>query len=325
MSDGNGLGDLAAALAKAQAAFPKVLKDREAKIESTRGRYSYRYADLATLLEAVRPGLTANGLALVQPIEVSEHGMVLHTMLLHVSGAHLDSYYPLAAHERPQEMGSEITYSRRYAASAILGVASEDDDDGQAAQGANGKSQPRAAAATTEADLKPRNLPAAQLDAEVAQAFPKDLKPVTVDARELWKKDVRDCPVCGTKGSLRKGAKQYGGGVYCDRNQGCGYKWKDTPPWKPEIVMGSGEGNAPQQGAASAPRRESDVPREHLIAMIRQTVKALAMSTKELQALKDAYTAGKIVDDATDEQLEHLYLFLGDGEAVSQWRAQVAA
>ena len=139
--NGNGLGELTTALAKAQAAFPKVLKDRTAKIASTKGEYSYKYADLASLLDAVRKPLSDNGLALVQPIEITERGMVLHTMLLHSSGAHLDSYYPLATHDRPQEMGSEITYSRRYTAGSILGIASEEDDDGAAAQQATRKPQ----------------------------------------------------------------------------------------------------------------------------------------------------------------------------------------
>ena len=133
MTNGN-LGELAAALAKAQAAFPRVLKDRTAKIASTKGEYSYKYADLASLLDAVRKPLSDNGLALTQPIEITDKGMVLHTMLLHSSGTHLDSYYALATHDRPQEMGSEITYSRRYTAGSILGIASEEDDDGAAAQ-----------------------------------------------------------------------------------------------------------------------------------------------------------------------------------------------
>ena len=138
------IGQLAAALAKAQAAFPKVLKDREAKIESPRGRYSYRYADLASLIEAVRKPLADNGLAYVQPIRIGPNGHVLVTRLLHISGASLESEYMLRDHERPQEMGSEITYARRYALSALLGVASEEDDDGTAAQTAepSRRSQP---------------------------------------------------------------------------------------------------------------------------------------------------------------------------------------
>jgi hypothetical protein len=177
MSDnGHGLGELAAALAKAQAAFPKVLKDRTAKIESAKGAYAYKYADLASLLEAVRKPLADNGLALAQPIEITESGMVLHTVLLHVSGQHLDSYYPLAAHDRPQEMGSEITYSRRYTAGSILGIASEDDDDGAAAQ-----QQPRARWARPGRPVdeigRPEGrepVPTEQIDAEAAQAFPPD-------------------------------------------------------------------------------------------------------------------------------------------------------
>lgn len=130
----NGIGELAAALSKAQAAFPKVLKDRTAKIQSPRGNYEYKYADLATLIEAIRKPLADNGLAFSQLIQMGEGHHVLHTVLIHSSGAELCSNYALGNHDRPQEMGSEITYARRYALSALLGVASEDDDDGAAAQ-----------------------------------------------------------------------------------------------------------------------------------------------------------------------------------------------
>src|SRR5438105_2057425 len=94
-TNGIGLGELAAALAKAQAAFPKVLKDREAKIESAKGRYSYRYADLASLIDAVRKPLADNGLAYVQLLQLGEHGPILETVLLHTGGGNLTSKYPL--------------------------------------------------------------------------------------------------------------------------------------------------------------------------------------------------------------------------------------
>src|SRR5262249_29970571 len=82
----------------------------------------------------------------------------------HSSGGHLDSFYPLAMHDRPQEMGSEITYSKRYAGEAILGISSEEDDDGAAAQ----KSE------KAPARFRDPAIPEAQLDREVAQAFPDE-------------------------------------------------------------------------------------------------------------------------------------------------------
>ncbi|HYE92378.1 MAG TPA: ERF family protein, partial [Terriglobales bacterium] len=134
--NGSNLGLLAEALSKAQAAFPKVVKDRTAKVPlKSGGEYSYRYADLASLIDAVRKPLADNGLAFTQLTDVTPEGhVVLVSELIHTSGATRTGRYPLASHDRPQEMGSEITYARRYTLSALLGVASEDDDDGTAAQ-----------------------------------------------------------------------------------------------------------------------------------------------------------------------------------------------
>lgn len=138
VSDGGPqLGELASALSKAQAAFPKVVKDKTAKVQlKSGGEYSYRYADLASILDAVRKPLTENGLAITQGTEPGGDSLMLVTCLFHTSGQGIRFYYPLRQHERPQEMGSEITYARRYTLSALLGIASEDDDDGQAAQSA---------------------------------------------------------------------------------------------------------------------------------------------------------------------------------------------
>ncbi|OFW58460.1 MAG: hypothetical protein A2133_00840 [Actinobacteria bacterium RBG_16_64_13] len=138
------IGELAAALAKAQAEFPSVKKDQTAKIESQKGSYSYTYADLASVLEAVRGPLTKNGLALVQPMTWSDEHPWLLTRLLHSSGQWIESRYPLAMYERPQEMGSAITYARRYTISALLGIAAEEDDDAAAAEKGTERRQEKA-------------------------------------------------------------------------------------------------------------------------------------------------------------------------------------
>lgn len=127
--------DLAAALAKAQGAFPSIKKERTVKTTS----YSYSYADLSDILDAIRPHLAANGLSMIQPIVADGATELLVTRLLHLSGQWIESTYPLASYERPQETGSAITYARRYALAALLGIAAEDDDDGTAAQTATPK------------------------------------------------------------------------------------------------------------------------------------------------------------------------------------------
>ena len=68
----------------------------------------------------------------------------LVTTLHHTSGQWIRGYYPVTAVKAdPQAMGSAITYARRYALSAIVGVVSEDDDDGESAMGRSVYSAPK--------------------------------------------------------------------------------------------------------------------------------------------------------------------------------------
>jgi len=235
--NGNGLGELAAALTKAQTAFPKIVKDKTAKVPTkSGGEYSYRYADLATLIEAVRKPLAENGLAFVQLMDVGVAGAagqqypVLLTRLLHTGGGSLESRYPMLSHDRPQEMGSEITYARRYTLSALLGVASEDDDDGAAAQGggSRGKSQPRAAQEPTKAPIDPD--PVAPFDYEPEQA----------DPRPRFLKGDLTCPNCKDRRRVFK--RKDGTKWFCPTDRGgCGGQWTNTTPVAPTIDTSTGE------------------------------------------------------------------------------------
>jgi hypothetical protein len=124
------LSELAKALAAAQNEFKAIVKDKVVKSSS----YSYRYADLATVREAVTPALSKHGLAVVQTFRPNGgvHQYV-DTVLMHSSGATVTSSYQIPATGKQQEIGSAITYARRYSLCAILGVVAEDDDDGNAA------------------------------------------------------------------------------------------------------------------------------------------------------------------------------------------------
>jgi hypothetical protein len=89
-----------------------------------------KYADLSDIVDVVRGPLAENGLAISQL--VCDNAVT--TMLLHESGQYLSATTTLTL-ERPtmQGLGSAITYARRYALSAILGIVADDDDDGHAA------------------------------------------------------------------------------------------------------------------------------------------------------------------------------------------------
>jgi hypothetical protein len=128
------IGKLAAALAKAQAAFPEIKKDCTVTITPRQGRaYSYTYASLSTIRDAVTGPLAANGLAISQTFEPTKDGspvIVVVTTLLHESGESIQSKLEVSLPDRdPKTMGGCITYGRRYALSAILCVAVEEDDD----------------------------------------------------------------------------------------------------------------------------------------------------------------------------------------------------
>lgn len=124
---------IAAALAACQGELtnpPKTKTVRTAK-------YSYSYADLSEIIDHVRPTLAKHKLAYVQMPIIHENGKnVLHTRLMHESGQFFESTYPLPSQAAAQEMGSAITYARRYSLCAILGIAAEDDDDGAKANDA---------------------------------------------------------------------------------------------------------------------------------------------------------------------------------------------
>lgn len=104
--------------------------------------YSYNYADLGSIIEGSREILASNGLHIknLMDFEVSESGQITHilvTELMHESGEYYRSYYPvigvdLKGQNYHQQMGSAITYARRYSIAAMLNIAQVDDD----AQGA---------------------------------------------------------------------------------------------------------------------------------------------------------------------------------------------
>lgn len=123
--------------------------------DKTNPHFGNRYADLASVWDACRDALTAHGLAVVQ-LPLSSHesrGVTIRTTLLHESGASLSSdlFLPVAKLD-PQGFGSAITYGRRYALAAMVGVAPED-DDGNAASGA-GKPPPPAGLAGVRAKME---------------------------------------------------------------------------------------------------------------------------------------------------------------------------
>jgi hypothetical protein len=152
------IAKLAGALSKAQGKFKAASKD------SVNPHFRNKYADLASIWDAIRDPLSANGLSVVQGVlepNAHEHlgpqwsgpkavGVV--TTLMHESGEWIQSsvWIPVGT-QNAQGVGSAITYGRRYGLTALVGI-TQDDDDGESAVGRG----PMAA--------KPSTKPAAQVD-----------------------------------------------------------------------------------------------------------------------------------------------------------------
>lgn len=120
---------IATALAKAQGAIKGAVKD------SANPFFKSSYADLAAVWEACRGPLSDNGLSVVQMPYADGNRVTVSTRLLHSSGQWVEEHLTLTAKEdSAQAVGSAITYARRYALAAAVGVAPED-DDGEAAEG----------------------------------------------------------------------------------------------------------------------------------------------------------------------------------------------
>ncbi len=131
------------ALAKAQSEIKAPVKNRHVDFQPTfpdgkpKGqRVKYSYADLADVIEAVRIPLSKNSLAISHQMVLNDKNYDLRTVLMHSSGEWIETFYPLPDPTaiRPQEFGSALTYARRYSLSALVGIASEEDDDGHIAE-----------------------------------------------------------------------------------------------------------------------------------------------------------------------------------------------
>lgn len=123
MNKSESIAGLAAALAKAQGEIENASKN------AANPHFKSRYADLAEVLNTVRPVFAKFGLAVTQ--FPSFDGGVAHveTILTHESGEWMSgtASAPVSKQDA-QGVGSAITYLRRYSLAAVAGVAQEDDD-----------------------------------------------------------------------------------------------------------------------------------------------------------------------------------------------------
>jgi hypothetical protein len=130
-----------AALAIAQGAMKTPKRTKEATLDGTtkdgrRYSYKYKYAPLEEIVDAVKEALAANGLARHQYLVSRGSQPMMRTIIWHASGEWIASDYPIhPTKEGAQGFASGVTYARRYGLSLALGLAPEDDDDANIAEG----------------------------------------------------------------------------------------------------------------------------------------------------------------------------------------------
>lgn len=130
---------LFAAVVALQAHLPRVGKGETAKVPGKDGKqgYTYKYADLADISQAILPLLAKHGLAFIAKPTMADGEFGLDYKLIHSSGESDGGFYrlPDPRNTSPQQVGSAITYARRYCLCAVTGIAPDgDDDDAGAAQ-----------------------------------------------------------------------------------------------------------------------------------------------------------------------------------------------
>lgn len=137
--------NLATALVAFQGEMPTVAKTKRANI----GQYSYTYADLADVTEAATPVLGRHGLSFAGSARHVEGGRYeVVGVLSHESGEQREGALPING-SNAQQLGSAITYMRRYLFGLMTGIVTDNDDDGVLASAQQQQKQERRRAAAT--------------------------------------------------------------------------------------------------------------------------------------------------------------------------------
>jgi len=123
MKSSESINELASALCAAQSQMGGAVKD------SGNPFFKSSYADLTSVIKAIKQPFADNGLSYTQFPVSNENGVGVSTRLMHISGQWLEMEYTLPTVKKdPQASGSAITYARRYALQSIAGIPTADDD-----------------------------------------------------------------------------------------------------------------------------------------------------------------------------------------------------
>lgn len=270
------IGELAVALSLAQASIESAHKD------SANPFFNSRYADLASVWDACRGPLTANGLSVVQIPSADGQVVTVESRLLHKSGQWIEGTLTSAAKDDgPQSIGSAITYLRRYALQALVGVAPED-DDGNEGQGPEPDRSPR------REDSAPRG--------RQPQGGGENRSQGGGRGRQQQEPIPEVCPKCGASAVHRK----RGGGFCCWKSEGgCEHEWvtpQDIAATTPGVTTGD-KVPPPATGELLPPEKPKSV---HALAVesIEQAIslRDLDMIRKIEERIKERALENKLTD-----------------------------
>ncbi len=300
------VGELAKALAVAQGKIAAASKS------AINPHFNKSYADLASVWEACREPLTSNGLSVVQLPLTSGPLVGVSTTLLHASGQWMRStLWMTPERPGPQAAGSCLTYARRYALSAVAGVAPDDDDDGN---GATGRAEGKAPGAATKAPAAPR--------ANTVKATGQKASPEAVKLLHTLRGKVGGLVVCDPKEPC-----PYKNGKLCGyHTQLAAFKdtegnpvksSKDLSPEQISNLIGRYEKKINEQGmrAASTPDLGAVIPidrkppsREAALA-ISGALKTKQMDAQELCSIFGVDDVTEISADDADKALALVFAY----------------
>jgi hypothetical protein len=156
-------------LSLAQSMITAPERNRSVSVQTRAGgTYNFKYATLDHIIEKIRGPLTSNGLWFTQIIREDQGSFILDTRLMHASGQWIACQIPLIwdGQGGNQQFGSALTFMRRYSLTSLLGIAAEEDDDANAADGNTITDRKPAPAkpdvmvkATAKPDIVPSTLP----------------------------------------------------------------------------------------------------------------------------------------------------------------------
>ncbi len=129
MKTSDQINEISKAMALAQAQMRPAIKD------ATNPAFKFKFATFGSVWDAIRDPLTSHGIAVWQDVVTTLTDVMVTTRLAHSSGQWIE-FGPLSiplGKKAAQGVGSGITYAKRYALSAAVGVVADEDDDGEIA------------------------------------------------------------------------------------------------------------------------------------------------------------------------------------------------